>query len=524
MPLIPFAPQAGVFRNGTTYQAKGRWYDMNLMRFRQDAVVPVPGWQKRSSSAAAFSGASRAVLNWTDNSASRWIGVGTSTHLYAQDEAGANHDITPVAFAAGRDDAAQNLGFGGGAYGASAYGVPAPNTVAFLPASVWSLDSWGENLVGCCDTDGKLYEWTLNTATPAAVITNAPTGCAGLVVTEEGFLFALGAGGDGRRVQWCDQRDNTTWTPLPTNQAGDFDLLTAGTLRSGKAITGGTLLFTDVDVWLATYIGTPLVYGFQRKGVGCGPISKGAVAAKDSIAAWMGRGGTFFLFDGQSVQPLDCDVQGYVADLNVNQASKVTAVHLAGPGEVWWFFPSSTSNECDRYVAWCYRESQRLGRNIWSLGQLGRTGGTGKGVEAKPLMVAASGYLYEHETGLNYDGAVPYIETGPLEIAQGDFMGEVQMIVPDQSADGDFYATFYNRMWPNGPETTYGPVGLVSPTFLLFQATETRLRFTLARQNASAQVGSMRLSVIRGDAVDTAPFSPTFVLDSSELDGSNVLA
>jgi len=532
MTLVSISLPPGVFANGTLYQAKGRYCAANLIRFSEGSVKPVGGWQLRSADASAFSGAARAVTAWTDNSGSRWIAAGTSSHLYVQDEGGTNTDITPTGFTAGNDNATQNIGYGGGPYGHYDYGAPRPNTVAYDPATVWTLDSWGENLVGCSDTDGKLYEWAPQTPTaPAAAITGAPPFCKSLVVTGEGFLFALGGGkpgdahGDGRSVQWCDQQNDAVWTPAATNQAGDFDLPTAGTLMAGRALTGQTLLLTDVDAWTATYLGAPLVYGFQKSGSGCGLIARGAVAALDAEAVWMGSGG-FWRFDGQTVQPLDCDVADAVfGDLNLDQVSKATAVLLGGPGEVWWFYPSSSSTENDRYVAWAYRESRRLGRNVWTTGQLTRLAGAGKSVgRTPPLMTDRNGHLYEHETGLNYDGAQPYLETGPIEIGMGEYIAEVQMVIPDQFGDGEYEATFFTRMWPDGPEATAGPYPLVSPTFLLLQAAQIRVRLGLLNTQARPAIGNLRLSVERGDRIDSATFAPDFTLDYSTLDGPNVLS
>lgn len=500
MPYLPLAPPAGLYRAGTIYQSKNRWYDANLIRFQQDQVKPIGGWQLRSA-AAAFSGAARCALSWRDNATpqpSRWVGVGTSSHLYIQDEAGSNHNITPTGYTAGRDSAVQNLGYGGGTYGTGFYGTPRPDTVPYQPATVWSLESWGEDLVGCADTDGKVYLWSLNTSAPAAVVSAAPTGCAGIVVTQEGFLLALGASGNGRRVQWCDERDLTTWTPSATNQAGDYDLMTPGTLQCGKALAAGALLLTDVDAWTATYIGTPLVYGFQRVGAGCGPIAKGAIATMDSVAAWMGEGPCFWVFDGQVVQPLDCEVLDYLSDMNASQKSKISAVLLDGPGEVWWFYPSGSSTENDRYVCWAFRESQRLGRNIWTFGQLARTCGTGKGVMPTPLMVSPTGYLYEHETGLNFDGVLPYIESGPIEIGQGDYMAEIQRLIPDELQDGNLTCQFFGRLWPDGAEFASNAFLLTSPTEILFQAREIRTRFTQA-VSTSWRLGTNRLELIQGD-------------------------
>jgi len=253
-----------------------------------------------------------------------------------------------------------------------------------------------------------------------------------------------------------------------------------------------------VDVWLASYIGAPLVYGFQRVGSGCAPISKGAVAAKDSLAVWMGKNAQFWIYDGHSVLPLDCDVLDYVAALNSNQVSKVTAVHMADQGEVWWFYPSEAATECDRYVAWAYRESQRLGRNVWTIGTMGRTAGFGGSVFANPLMVDAAGLLWEHETGLNWGTTVPFIETGPFEIGQGDYMAEVQRVIPDELLNGNLEAELYGRFWPDGAEFTSGPFVLSSPTDMLFQAREIRVRYTTNAVTAW-RLGVVRLEVARGD-------------------------
>lgn len=590
MAFVTIDPPAGLYRNGTIYQAKGRWYDANLIRFQQDERKPVGGWRLRSASAGAFTGLCRALLSWRDNSNTRWIAAATSKKLYVQDEAGVNHDITPLrkttnplannpittvsgsgtvtitdnahgaiagdfvtlsgatAFngltvgqlnqtftiltvpnantytvatggtasassagggaavvakyqiTAGRADASQNLGYGGGAYGASTYGTPRANTSAYIAATVWSLDTWGEHLVGCSDADGKLYEWSLSTSTPAAVISGAPTSCKGVVVTPERFMMALGAGGSGRNVAWCDQEVDTTWVASSTNQAGDFDLQTPGTLQCGRAMRGQTLLLTDVDAWVATYINPPLVYGFQRAGTGCGIVAKGAIASRDAEAVWMGNGG-FWLFDGQSVRPLDCDVHDYVfADMNQNQISKVTSVHNTAFGEVWWFYPSGAATENDRYVVWAYRESERLGRNIWTFGQVSRTAGTGRGVFPLPLMVDATGLLYEHETGWSYDGAQPYLEAGPQEIANGDYLAEIMRIIPDEKTAGDVNATLYGRMWPNGDETTLGTYSLASPTDLLVQTRELRVRYT-GLVLTDFRIGNFRLETQRGDPI-----------------------
>jgi len=47
---IPLRFKPGVYRNGTRYQAKGRWYDTDLMRFIEGALRPIGGWEAVSGS------------------------------------------------------------------------------------------------------------------------------------------------------------------------------------------------------------------------------------------------------------------------------------------------------------------------------------------------------------------------------------------------------------------------------------------------------------------------------------------
>jgi hypothetical protein len=366
-------------------------------------------------------------------------------------------DITPTSFTTGDADAVLKIGYGYSTYGSFAYGVPRPDTGSFTAATTWSLDTWGEYLVGCSSKDGKLVEWQLNTSNDAVAITNAPTGNIGLITTQERFLFALGAGGNPRKVQWCDQENNTVWTAAATNQAGDFELTTIGSLMCAKRTRGATILFTDVDVHVATYIGPPYVYSFERIGSSCGVISKQAVAATDNSCIWMSNSG-FWVYDG-FVKPLASDVGDYVfTNLNTQQASKVYSVHLSTYGEIWWFYPSAASNENDSYVTYNYREGH------WAIGTLDRTCGTDRGIFSNPLLVSSDGYIYEHEVGYAYDSQTLFAESGPIELGAGDRVLSLNGLVPDEKTLGDVKARFATKFYPTGTKYNYGPYTMANPT------------------------------------------------------------
>jgi hypothetical protein len=241
--------------------------------------------------------------------------------------------------------------------------------------------------------DGKLYEWQLDSGTPAAQIANSPANCSGLMVTEERFLFAFGADGNPRKIAFSDKEDNTVWTPLATNEAGDIEIQTNGTILRGLRTRGQALILTDQDAHTATYQGPPFVYGFERVGTSCGLVAPNAAVSIDMGVVWMGSR-SFFIYTGGAVQELPSEVSDYVfSDFNSDQRSKVSAVVNSRWGEVWWFYPSGASTECDRYVVYDY------GQNVWATGNIDRTAGVDSGVFRQPMWIGSDGVLYEHEVG-----------------------------------------------------------------------------------------------------------------------------
>ena len=378
MPLVPLKLPAGFYRNGTDFDASNRWRDGSLVRWRDGSLRPIGGWQEKK---VGFSvNPVRGAHAWEANNNTAYFAGGTWNELKVMTGAGTVSDITPTSMTLGREHAALNLGFGGGFYGTGFYGTQRPSTGTYSEATTWSLDNWGEYLVGVHYDTGDLVEWQLNPSNPAAIIANSPSNNLGLVVTEERFIFALGAGGNPRKVQWCDKEDNTLWTPSATNEAGDILLQTAGQIMQAIKTRGQTLIITDLDAHSAKYIGPPYVYGFDRVGTACGAVSRLSAVDTDMGAFWMGQRG-FFRFDGNSVQELPCDVHDYVFDdLNTNQQSKIWAFSNTEFSEIWWFYPSSNSLEIDRYVAYDLLE------NHWLIGNLSRTGGTPRGVFRQPYL------------------------------------------------------------------------------------------------------------------------------------------
>ena len=490
MSLIDLKIPAGVYRNGTDLQSMGRWRDANLVRWIDGTMRPLGGWRTRSDTAGDAK--LRGMLTWSDNSSDRWIAAGSYDSLYIWNSGGTRFDITPTGLTDGREDAIAFTGFGGGLFGSYGYGVARPDTVRIQPATSWDLSAWGEDLLACNEDDGKIYQWELNTGTAAAVLSNAPTGNHGIVVTEERFLFALGAGGNPRKVQWSDREDNNTWTPAATNEAGDLELNTSGFLMKGMSVRGQTLLLTTRDAHVANYIGPPYVYGIERVGTSCGLAAKQAAIVVDQGAYWMGVN-SFYMYQGSGVQELQSDVSDYVFnDINKAQISKAFAMSNSMFGEVTWFYPASASTENNRYVTHNYVE------NTWHIGELDRTAGYDRGAFRQPMMIKASdNKIYEHEIGFDYGGLTPFAETGPFMLGSGDQVVSVVEMLPDEKTQGDVDVTFKTRFYPNGTERSYGPYIMSAPTSLRFTGRQVRMRVE-GHRLSDWRVGINRIDAIAG--------------------------
>jgi hypothetical protein len=489
MPLIPLKIPAGQYRNGTDLMSQGRWRDINLVRWHEDALRPVGGWRQRAS--VDINGVVRSMIAWEENDGLRQTAAGTYNNLYVISANGTATEITPSGLTAGRIDANINTSYGGGFYGNEEYGLPRSDTETILPATTWSLENWGEYLLAMSSDDGKLYEWQGNTATDAALIANAPTGCTGMMVTEERFVVCFGAGGDPRKVQWSEREDNTVWSPLATNEAGDINIQTNGVILAGLRTRGQSLILTSEDAHTLTYAGPPFVYGTARVGNSCGLIAARAAASVDNGVIWMGLRG-FFVYSGGRVQSIPCDVADYVfSDINSDQRSKVSCVVNSAWNEIWWFYPSSDSTECDRYVAYDFVES------IWITGEMDRTAGVDRGVFRYPMFIDSSGELYEHEIGYSYGSSTPYAETGPISIGAGDNLMSVVELIPDEKTQGDVSATFKTRFYPNGAESQYGPFSMSNPTSVRFQGRQVRMRVE-GSVATDWRVGIMRLDARQG--------------------------
>jgi hypothetical protein len=106
--------------------------------------------------------------------------------------------------------------------------------------------------------------------------------------------------------------------------------------------------------------------------------------------------------------------------------------------EVTWFYPVGDNNtEITNYVTYNYESM------VWSIGTLGRgawiAGGTREYPIASSVIDGGNNYLFEHEVGFDDDGQAmtAYIESGGIELAEGESFAFMKRIIPDFEFKGN---------------------------------------------------------------------------------------
>ncbi|MGA8079973.1 MAG: hypothetical protein WB868_21565 [Xanthobacteraceae bacterium] len=460
LPPLPIKLPPGFFRNGTAYESAGRYYDGNLVRWQNGRIVPWGGWVPVFSGGAAFTGIARGALTWRANNGNPYGAIGTNTNLYIG-TSGIYDDVTPGDLVAGRADSIAGPGYGVAGYGQQSYGTGRIGSDAItLSAATWSMDSYGEVWIGVLNSDGRILTYDPTTDDSVAALENAPTNNQAVMVTNEEYVLAIGAGGNGRIVQWPDQNDNTNWTPSGTSTAGNLILRTQGNLQCGKLFGTQTLLFTDLEVHALTFAGYPDIYGVEPLGQHCGVVSPNAVAQIPNAVVWLGPTG-FWFYNG-FVQPLPCEVQDYIFGtsgygINTLQLAKVYAGVNSQKYEVTWFYPDASNVENNRYVTMNYQNWPNV---IFYFGELARTCWLDAGVFPTPQAVDPSGNYWAHEVGYLANGqprSEIFLTSGPVELGTGDRVIYANGLLPDVQLPASLQVSIAGQMAPNGPSTTFGP-------------------------------------------------------------------
>lgn len=400
-----------------------------------------------------------AVTTVVDDNSYRIAATGTAT---ANGTGGGTGIVIRYELNPGQQDGAQAFGYGAGPYGESTYGTPRSTGIPIDPR-IWQLDLWGENLLAAYK-GGNLYEWDVDGGARAATVSNAPTGIGGFFVTAERHVVAL----KEDTVYNSDQENNTDWTASATDQAGDITVQVKSSLFAGRRWKDGANLFwSEAECYAQQYTADRFVFAFRKQGDGNGLLAPMAVAQdSDGVLYWMTRS-QFVRFNGfVEAIPNQGDMRDFVFEgMNLGQQTKCFAAYNSLRREVWFFYPSTDSDEIDRYVlvsidsfAWANGTVEDFPRTAWA----------DAGVFDRPILAGTDGYLYAHESGEDANGAalLKSIQTGLVEIQDGNPSMDIFGFIPDmRDQAGDVDLVIVTQDKPNSPQVE-------SETFTLATDTE----------------------------------------------------
>ena len=393
-----------------------------------------------------------------------------------------------------------------------------------LQSAKWSLDNWGEDVLSQ-KFDGGLYYWDTSAGLSSNLaattsVSSAPTKSRFMMVSgDDRHVICFGtettiadtSTQDNMFIRWSDQETVNTWTPTATNTAGSQRLTAGNQINAAVRSRGAILVWTDTALYQMQFIGPPFTFGFKQLGSNCGAVGINASVDISGISYWMGND-SFFMFDG-AVKKIPCSVQDYVFDdMNVNAIGDVFCASNTDFNEVMWFYPSSNSLQIDRHVTFNYAE------NLWYTGSLARSSWADRGVYSNPYATEYDStdstatistiygnkdgrtIVYAQEDGVNDAGSAitAYIESGDIDIADGDNFMSVSRFIPDfKNQVGNVDVTVKSRSYPATTQTTHGPYEVSTSTTK--QDTRIRGRQLALRVSSDAVDDNWRYGTMRFD-------------------------
>tara|TARA_R100000664_G_C2757486_1_gene145772 strand:- start:974 stop:2857 length:1884 start_codon:yes stop_codon:yes gene_type:complete len=346
----------------------------------------------------------------------------------------------------GLDTSVRGTGWGVGTWGREGWGDAAAATGTTAILRIWTHDNFGEDLI-INVRDAGIFYWdkTLGLSSRAVAIsdrTNAdsttPTIAKQVLVSDrDRHIIAFGCDAenaigtqDPLLIRFSDQEDPTTWQSLPSNTAGDLRIGSGSEIVAAVETRQQILVYTDVSLHAMQFLGPPFTFGISLVSENTTIMSPLAAIAHDDVVYWMGFE-EFYVFSGQ-VQRIPCTVRSYVFDdFNREQKEKVFAASNSAYSEIWWFYPSSTANEIDRYVVFNYQE------NAWYYGTLVRTAWVDRGINDYPVATFTDGRQYFQELGLDDATSSPavainaHIESSQIDLADGEQFAFIRRLIPD---------------------------------------------------------------------------------------------
>jgi len=305
-------------------------------------------------------------------------------------------------------------------------------------------------------------------------------------------------------VRWSDVGGYDIYNATVSNQAGSFRLSRGSRIVGAIQAPQATLLFTDVDCWMMSYVGPPLIYGFAIMATGCGLVAPHAVGAVGTATIWQSLK-NFWQFAG-GVAPVPCTVWDYIfEDIDTVNINKCHAAPNSSTNELAFYFPSKATalSPAGNLLLWS--------TELW---QLSAWSPTGVIVDFYALFTA----LYVYEPNIRIGGWFDDSAFAMISWWDRDLQGKVGVIIfaPDGSGTvinlketattGQHHIT--QLVLKRAEKITY--------TFSLYAHYQSTRNLTLLAGFVGAYAYAT-FDVIHGNIVSSGVSAPSFMLNEAKV-------
>ena len=415
----------------------------------------------------------------------------------------------------GLDTTVRSSGWGAGTWSRGTWGSASTDAIVSNTLRLWSHDNFGEDLL-INVRDGGIYYWDETGGlgaravdiTSLSTLPKIPTVAKQILVSDrDRHVIAFGCDPestpgvqDPLTIRFSSQESITDWATTATNTAGELRLGSGSEIVTAIETRQQILVMTDTTLYAMQYLGPPFTFGVTAISENITIAGPNAAIAVDDNVFWMGRS-EFYIYSG-AVQRLPCMVRDYVfSDLNEDQLEKINVALNTQHSEIWWFYPSSNSEEVDKYVVYNYLEQ------VWYYGTFGRTAWVDRGIFDFPIAANNDGFLYEHELGFDDGTTDPasainaYIQSSPMDIGDGEQFMFIRKMIPDvdfKNSTAILPETNITLDVKNAPDGTYSDSqtdAFVKTQAAAVNARTEQLFFRLRGRQMRFKIGSDELEV-----------------------------
>jgi len=394
----------------------------------------------------------------------------------------------------------------------SGWGNLSDNTSTNLQLRLWFQDNFGEDLVfNVKDSTPYYWDRTLTVGTRATDLasqsgaSDAPTVVRQIMVsTEDRHVLAFGCNEVGStvrnplHVRFSDQENPFVWTPRITNTAGGLTISSGSEIIRAVKTKQEILIYTDVNTHSMKFLGPPNTFGITLLASNTAIIGPNAVTTVADSVFWMSKE-NFYVYAGR-LSIIPCTVLRHIFDdINIDQSEKIVAGSNKMFDEIFWFYPSSSSEENDKYVKYNYAEK------TWDIGVLSRTAWLDFNIHTLPRAAGndsnGNTSIFTHETGTTDDGAAmtSFVESADIDLdPDGNNFMLVSRIIPDISTTDQVDFVLKTRNFPGdtlGTNSTNTILPTTQQSFTRARARQIALRIESNISNVNWTLGDTRLDL-----------------------------